>query len=167
MGHGLTGLPPDISLRPATPEDRDFLLETYASTRAEELVLVPWTDAEKTAFLAVQFEAQDRHYRSAYPDGTFDVVLRGGLPIGRLYLARLPGEIQLVDIALLPAHRGAGVGTSLVRAIAAEADDAGLPIRLHVEPWNPARRMYERLGFRSVEVGPVYELMERPANSVS
>jgi ribosomal protein S18 acetylase RimI-like enzyme len=163
----LTTLPLDLVLRPATDGDRDLLRAIYSSTRTEELSIVPWSDADKVSFLAMQFEAQDAYYRLAYPEARFLVVERAGHPIGRLYVARLKDEIRIIDVALLPAHRGSGVGTALLRTVLAEADAAGLPVRLHVEPWNPARRLYERFGFRTVEAGPVYELMECAAPPIS
>jgi ribosomal protein S18 acetylase RimI-like enzyme len=150
-----------IELRPTTADDRDFLFAVYASTRADELSAVPWTDADKAAFVAMQFDAQDRSYRQAYPDARFLVVVRDGIPIGRLYVARLADEIRVIDIALLPGFRGAGVGSRLLAGILAEADAAGLAVRLHVETWNPAVRLYDRLGFRPVGEPGIHQLMER------
>ncbi|HEX6939117.1 MAG TPA: GNAT family N-acetyltransferase, partial [Longimicrobiales bacterium] len=66
------------------------------------------------------------------------------------------------DIALLPEHRGRGIGTALLEALIAEADAAGKPVSIHVEQYNPARRLYARLGFREVEDLGVYVFMERP-----
>ncbi len=143
-------------------EDRPFLFSVYASTRTGELAVVPWTDEQKNAFLLMQFEAQDSWYRQVYPDGKFLVVVREGAPIGRLYVARLLTEVIVVDIALLPDHRGQGIGSRLLADILAEADRDRLPITLHVEPWNPAKRLYERLGFELEEKGEVYDTMVRP-----
>lgn len=125
--------------------------------------MLPWTDEQKQAFLRMQFDAQDAYYRQTYPGARFLVVIRDDNPIGRLYVARLADEMRIIDIALLPAHRRAGIGAQLISDVVAEAAAAGLPLRLHVEPWNPARRLYERLGFRAINTGPVYELMELTA----
>lgn len=163
MAHGLTELPDAVELRPATSDDREFLLGLYASTRAEELAPVPWTDEHKAAFVESQFDAQAAAYEGAYPDGEFLVVLVDGRAAGRLYLGLLPGELRVVDIALLPEHRGRGIGTALVRAVLRRADRDRLRVTLHVEPWNPAKRLYERLGFETVELRGIYELMRRPA----
>lgn len=154
-----------ISLRPAGPADQEFLRTVYGSTRVGELAVVPWTDDEKAAFLDMQFAARDVGYRQAYPDGESLIIVIDGRPIGRLFLARLPDEIRIVDIALLPEHRGAGVGSRLLAEILAEADAAGLAVRLHVESWNPAIRLYERLGFRPVGEPGIYQLMERSPQS--
>lgn len=163
MAHGLSGLPSGVTLRPTGPDDRDFLLGLYATSRADELALVPWSDAEKAAFVEQQFEAQARSYDDAYPDGDFLVVLIDGESAGRLYLGRYSGELRIVDVLLLPAHRGRGIGTALLEAVIRVGDRDGVDVTLHVEPWNPARRLYERLGFESVEVTGIYELMRRRA----
>jgi ribosomal protein S18 acetylase RimI-like enzyme len=163
----LTVDPAVLQLRPATADDRDFLLAVYASTRADELSVVSWTDAGKAAFVAMQFDAQDAYYRQVYPDAQFLVVIRDGEAVGRLSLARLEDEIRIIDLALLPQDRGLGTGSRLLADVMAEADASGLAVRLHVEPWNPAMRLYERLGFRSVaEQGP-YLRMERSPRSAA
>jgi GNAT superfamily N-acetyltransferase len=150
-----------IELRAATDADRAFLLSVYASTRADELAVVPWTDEQKDAFLQMQFEAQDSWYHQIYPDGQFLVIVREGAPAGRLYLAQSDAEIRIIDIALLPEHRGHGIGSRLLADIFAAADDAGLPVALRVEPWNPAKRLYGRLGFELREQEGLYETMVR------
>jgi ribosomal protein S18 acetylase RimI-like enzyme len=138
---------PSITLRPVRGTDHDLLRRVYASMRAEELALVAWTDAEKDAFLRHQFDAQDSYYREHYDGATFDVIEVDGEPVGRLYVARWAEEIRIMDIALLPEHRGAGVGTQLLRALLEEGRAAGKRVSIHVEHENPARQLYERLGF--------------------
>jgi ribosomal protein S18 acetylase RimI-like enzyme len=151
-----------VRLRPAGDADRSFLRQVYASTRADELAMLPWTDEQKAAFITHQFEAQDAHYRTHYTDATFEVIEVGGEPAGRLYVHRGPCEVRIVDIALMPAFRGRGVGTSLLQGLIAEAAGGGRTLSIHVEMSNPARRLYARLGFRPAgEHGP-YVLMERP-----
>ena len=132
----------------------------YASTREEELRLVDWSDAQKAAFVRQQFEAQDAYYRENYDPATFDVIEVDGEPAGRLYVARWEDEIRIIDIALLPEHRGCGVGTALLRELLDEAAEAGKRLSIHVELNNPAQRLYERLGFAPVEERGVYLLME-------
>lgn len=150
----------DVTLRPAGPGDAEFLRLLYASTRDAELALVDWDDAGRAAFLRMQFEAQDRHYRAQFPEARFDVIEREGRPIGRLYVDRSPDEIRVIDIALLPEHRRRGIGTALLRAILEESVRGGRPVRLHVERTSPAARFYERLGFVSLDEGPIYRGLE-------
>jgi len=148
------------SLRPVQAEDEPLLFEIYASTRTEEMDLLAWDESQKEAFLRMQFAAQHQHYRKAFAEGRFDIVLSGERPIGRLYVARGPDEIRIVDIALLPEGRNQGIGSSLLKEILAEAREAGKPVRIHVERNNPALRLYERLGFSRIGDTGVYFLME-------
>lgn len=153
--------PLNIAVRPATAEDRGLLLAAYASTRSDELALVPWSEQEKSAFVAMQFSAQDAWYRRVYPDGEFLVVTRGDEPVGRLYHADLPEEVRLIEMTLLPEHRNQGIGSRLLAQILARADREGRWVRLHVEPWNPALRLYERHGFTLLEERGAYLFLER------
>lgn len=154
-----------MELRTVVPADRPFLRAVYGSTRWEELEATGWSDAEKNAFLDQQFAAQDVHYSNNYDGATFSVIVVDGFPAGRLYVARWPEEIRIIDIALLPSARGRGVGTSLLRALIEEAAAAGKRVSIHVEQENPALRLYERLGFVRVEERGPYYLMELPAPS--
>jgi ribosomal protein S18 acetylase RimI-like enzyme len=70
-------------------------------------------------------------------------------------------EIRIVDIALLPDYRGNGIGTALLRDLFSEADAAGKTVTIHVERFNPALRLYERLGFSVAEDKGVYLFLER------
>jgi ribosomal protein S18 acetylase RimI-like enzyme len=142
-------------------DDRDFLYRVYAGTRLEELELATdWSAEQKEQFLRQQFAAQDAYYRENYPGAEWSVVLRHGEPAGRLYIHRRPAEIRLMEIALLPEHRGGGLGTALLEELMAEARATGRPLTIHVEVYNPALRLYERLGFRKQEDKGVYWLME-------
>ncbi len=153
-------LPPSISFRPITDDDRDFLARLYASTRAEEMAMVPWNQAEKDQFLAFQFAAQHTFYQENFKSASFDVILDAGTPVGRLYLDRRADEHRLIDIALLPEQRDSGLGTQLMAQVLADAAAEGKKVRIHVEQNNPAMRLYKRLGFYQVEDQGVYHLME-------
>jgi ribosomal protein S18 acetylase RimI-like enzyme len=152
-----------LIFRPIKENDLPFLARVYASTRREELASVPWTDAQKTAFLDSQFEAQHAHYQTHYPTASWLVIARGTEPIGRLYLDRWKDEHRLIDIALLPEHRGLGYGTALLRDLIDEAAAAGRALSIHVEKNNPAMALYRRLGFRQVGEHGVYDLLATPA----
>ena len=148
-------------LRPVGDSDRAFLVDLYASVREPELAHVPWDDNMKRAFVEHQFAAQDTHYRAHYPGATLDVVEVDGEPAGRLYVHRGPSDIRIMDVALVPAYRGRGIGTTLLRGLIAEAEGSGRKLSIHVEMNNRARRLYERLGFRAAGEHGVYVLMER------
>jgi ribosomal protein S18 acetylase RimI-like enzyme len=140
-----------LALRPVEPTDDEFLYRVYAGTRTEELAPVPWDETQKQAFLRSQFDAQSRWYREHYARATYELILIDGEPAGRLYVHRGETEIRIVDIALLPEHRGNGVGTSLLNEVLAEAEASGRRVTIHVERFNPALRLYERLGFAVAE----------------
>lgn len=138
----------------------DFLFRVYADSRAEEMALIAdWSEEQKDEFLRFQFRAQHSHYQSNYPDARYDLILEGGRPIGRLYVCDLEEEIRLMDIALLAAERGRGVGTELVKALLDRAAVLGKIVSLHVEEQNPAKHLYERLGFEDIDDVSFYKLM--------
>jgi ribosomal protein S18 acetylase RimI-like enzyme len=149
-----------IHLRPITPEDESFLARLYASTREQELAQINWSEEQKALFCRMQFNAQTTDYQRNYPDASFDVIERDGVAAGRLLVLRSDDAVHVIDIALLPEHRGAGIGTKFLRELQDEAKSAGKKLSIHVEQFNPARRLYERLGFKQVEEKGVYLLME-------
>ena len=152
-------------MRPVEEADRAFLVELYGSTRSDELDQVQWQPGAREAFVDQQFSAQDAHYRANYPGATLDVIEVDGAPAGRLYVHRGPSDIRIMDIALAPSFRGRGIGTALLRDLMAEADGSGRKLSIHVEMNNPARSLYDRLGFEPAGEHGVYVLMERPPAS--
>src|SRR5215212_1987638 len=150
----------NITLRPVGPDDLDFLIEVYGSTRAEELALVPWTNEQSQAFIRSQFNAQQDHYAQKYPEARHDIILFESRQVGRLYVARLDQEIRIVDITLLPAERNAGIGGYLIRQLLIEAERTGRAVRIYVEEFNPSLRLFERLGFSRSEQQGIHLLME-------
>jgi ribosomal protein S18 acetylase RimI-like enzyme len=146
----------DLRLRPALPDDEEFLFGLYAATRAAELDRIGWDAATRAAFLRMQFSAQSIHYASHFPDAQSSVIELNGLKVGRLQVHRQEGGIHLVDIALLPEHRHRGIGTALVRELLDEAAARQCAVTLHVECSNPARAWYARLGFAEVDAHAVY-----------
>lgn len=152
------------TLRPCRPDDDAFLRSVYASVRADEIALTGWDDAQAQAFLRMQFDAQHHHYRTHNPDARFDVIESDGIPAGRLYVARAADYVHVIDIALLPAWRGRGIGTALLRALMDEAAGAHRYVSIHVEINNPAQALYARLGFQEVSTAGLYRLLVwRPA----
>lgn len=150
-----------VSVRPEREEDIPFIRRLYCEMRWAELAAVQdWSDEQKIGFLAQQYEAQRQHYARAYYDAEFLVIERAGEPIGRLYLYRGdPKDIRIVDIGLLIAARNHGLGRAIIEAVFDEARAGGRTVSIHVEVFNPARRLYDRLGFvEEGEHGP-YRLM--------
>ncbi|MEK8021356.1 MAG: GNAT family N-acetyltransferase [Candidatus Parabeggiatoa sp.] len=151
--------PNQITKRPIETSDMPFLQHLYGTIREQELTVVDWTDEQKAAFIAQQFQAQHHHYTTYYYDAAFELLLLDNQPIGRLYVHRRPSEICIMDIALLPAYCNQGLGSFLIKQIMAEATAHNQKVSLHVEPYNPALRLYQRLDFQYIEQNGAYDLM--------
>jgi ribosomal protein S18 acetylase RimI-like enzyme len=154
-----------ITLRDATAEDEAFLRQVYACTRAEEMALVPWTDEQREAFLRFQFDAQDSYYRSQFPEAAYQIILKDGAPVGRLYVYRNSTDMRILDITILPEHRAAGVGTSLIRGLQAEAEESNQPLNIWVENFNRSQSLFKRLGFLIVQEEGYNNLLEYRAET--
>jgi ribosomal protein S18 acetylase RimI-like enzyme len=135
-----------ITLRPVVAEDREFLYGVFASSRAD-LALLP------EALVRMQFDAQD----AACSRARRSVVVVDGVDAGRLYV---DGE-HVVEITLLPQFRGQGIGTALLEGLMDER------VSLSVSVVNPARALYERLGFRVVSDDGAYLSMVWTPRTVS
>jgi RimJ/RimL family protein N-acetyltransferase len=149
-----------ITLRPVTPADKSLLLELYASTRADEMALLPWSNEQKQAFVLTQFNAQQQHYQKTYPGANHNIILFDDRMVGRLYVARLETEIRIVDITLHPRDRNRGIGSNLLRSLLGDALGCGKLLRIYVESFNPSLRLFERLGFSRSEEQGIHILME-------
>jgi len=150
----------NVSLRTITPADEPVVRAVYASTRDAEMAIVPWDDAFKQQFLDMQHRAQAYHYATHNPDADYDLVLLDGEPVGRLYVDRTTEHIELLDIALLAPYRARGIGSLLLRGLMEEARREDRAVRCHVERFNRAWQLYERLGFRFLADAGMYAQLE-------
>lgn len=150
-----------VSARPIEPQDQELLFRIYASTRQEEMRLVPWSDAEKEAFLRSQAFAQHTHYQNYFPDAEYLVLEQNSAPIGRLYVHITSKSLHIIDIALLPEHRNRGIGSAILTSLIHRANQGRLDITLYVEYNNPAQRLYARHQFEKVEDAGINHLLAR------
>ncbi len=150
-----------VTRRPAQENDLPFLLIVYGSTRAEEMAQLPWSDDEKSAFLKSQLESQHAYYAQVFPSADREVLLVDGEPAGRFYVDRGQNEIHVIDIALLPPFRNRGIGSHLLGEILAEGARSGVKVTIYVEKNNPAKRLYQRLGFEVIDQDDVYYLLAK------
>jgi len=149
-----------IATAPAGAEDEPFLFEVYVGARIGDFEALGWTETQVRALLHMQYEAQRVSYRRHYPTLLHEKVLEDGVPIGRMMTFEGEDELRIVDLALLPAYRGRGIGRGLIERVQKQAASSGKPLRLRVATDNPARRLYERLHFRIYEEIPPYVAME-------
>lgn len=152
----------EVALRAVQPEDGDFLLRVYAASRADEMALVDWDEAQKMAFLRSQFEAQAAQYHARFPDAEYSVILFQDQPVGRFWIGSTPEQIRLLDIAILPEFQNRGIGATLLKSLLAESEQRNLPLRHMVFKMNTdALRFYARFGFSPIEDVGAYIHMER------
>jgi ribosomal protein S18 acetylase RimI-like enzyme len=149
-----------VALRNESSADDSFLRALYASVRQDELDGCGWPPAQRDAFLAQQFEAQTRTYRSAFSDAQFSIITLKDQPVGRIIVHRAASEIRMVDLALLPEYRNRGIGTQLLRELFAEAGRANKPVRLRVHHGSRAAHLYERLGFQKTDGTGIHDHYE-------
>lgn len=153
-----------ISLRPITDEDVSFLCKVYGSTREKELRQVEyWTEVQKQEFINQQFAAQHEYYQKNYIGGDFYVIEFKKEDIGRLYIHGnfQNAGIRIIDIAILPNWQNQAIGSSLLKDILLIAENTNRHVSIHVESFNPAKKLYEKLGFKKIsETNGVYHLME-------
>jgi ribosomal protein S18 acetylase RimI-like enzyme len=153
-----------VTLCAASDADQDFLLSVFASTRSDELAALAFDPNLAQTFARMQFSMQQQNYRARYPEAENKIILKDGVPVGRMLVDRNDDGITLVDIALLPDYRGSGIGSALIQTLLDEATAAQKAVQLSVYKINPAVRLYERLGFSYVADDEVYfEMIRRPA----
>lgn len=153
----------EIQLTNTSERDISFLEEVYIQSRWDELAQVAyWSEDQKRDFLISQFHAQKKHYDQHYVHARFSIILVRQERAGRLYLYPAGGELRIVDISLLPKFRRKGIGSSILKDLIDISDRFQVDLTIHVEMFNPAMALYERLGF-IVEGEPngVYRFLRR------
>lgn len=148
-----------VSYRPFSDDDLPFVSALYASTRREEVAATGWPPEMQEQFLAQQAAAQHSHYALHFADAEWLIIEREGEAIGRLYLREMPADLHIVDISLMPASRGQGIGGAILEDTLALARGRDNGVTIHVERNNPARSLYARLGFEIIEEKGIYDLL--------
>jgi ribosomal protein S18 acetylase RimI-like enzyme len=146
-------------LRPASDADESLLRTLFATERRAQILAAGLEQQVADQLLELQYCAQRQQYQAAFPAADSAVIEIDGVPSGRLLVERRPGEIHVVDIALLPGSRGHGIGAVLLRRLQDEATHAGRRLTLRVARDNAARRLYDRLGFTELVGDDVYLVM--------
>lgn len=151
--------------RPVTAADKKFLFELYASERAEELATTQWGPTQRAAFLQSQFETRLNGYRMHFPQARHVIVCTGKTAIGVLTTHDSADEVRLLDLALLPTYRNAGIGKHIVRGVQEGARASGKPLRLHVPKMSRAVRFFAGLNFAPAgSNGPYLKMEWSPAS---
>jgi GNAT superfamily N-acetyltransferase len=145
-----------ISLRPAIGEDYDLLWWLHCVT------MRPYV--EKTWGWDEQWQA--RYFRDHFDPTTRQVIEGDGESIGCISVERREDCIFLTALEIAPDYQSRGIGTKLIQALCDEADDRSVPVELQVLKVNPARRLYEWLGFAVVGETETHYLMRRSLERV-
>lgn len=141
-----------IEQRPATENDIPFLLSLRLATMERHL-------AASGASLS-----EDVHRdRVMYHFNCARILTCDGEPVGLLKVRRTPDEWEIVQIQLSEHLQGQGLGRALLEQVIADATAANASLRLSVLKANPARHLYERLGFRLVGEDALEYFLQRPA----
>ena len=155
-----------IQLRPVEEADNLFIVSVYRSTREMELSYTNWPEIQKQAFISMQLAAQHAAYKKVFPGAQFQVIEFKKKEAGRFYTWENELEIRLIDITLLPAFRGKGIGTKLLRMLVDKANLENKKVSLHVEADNPALNLYRRMGFVFIKNNGRHLYMEwQPASA--
>jgi GNAT superfamily N-acetyltransferase len=149
-----------LQTTPFCSADEPFLFELYTSTRAAELQSFGWDEAMQHTFLTMQWTAQQRSYAAQYPNADHRIIIFRNVRTGRILVSRTEAELHLIDLTLLPTCCNQGIGTTLLHDLQSEATAANKPLRLSVLKTNPAKRLYERLGFITTGDNGLYDFME-------
>ncbi len=142
-----------VTLRPATEDDLEF---AFAALRAamRTYVEATWGPWDETW--------QHRLFADTFVPATHQIIEQSGRAVGCLAVEDKPDHVFLARIFLLPEAQGQGIGTGLVGRICESANRRGLPVVLTILKVNPARRLYERLGFTVVSATETHFRMECP-----
>jgi GNAT superfamily N-acetyltransferase len=130
-----------VTLRPATSADRAFVESTYFESHR-------WVI--ERLFGRRGDAVERRKFAERYDEGNSSIVVVEGQDAGWLSVSRKDDAIELSQIYLSPDWQNRGIGTFLIRRLIDEAAASSVPLRLSTAKINPARRLYERLGFRVI-----------------
>lgn len=140
-----------LTLRRATARDADFAFQVLKETMREYVIATwgAWWEDESRRETVEQVST-----------GRTDVIELDQVPIGVQLVDRFETHIQLVQLYIAKEFQRRGFGTQLLKSLFEIARGSNLPIRLRVLAVNPARSLYERLGFVVVETTPERLFME-------
>lgn len=145
----------DVELRPATSEDLDFLYHVHRAAM-RDYVAQTWGWDEQW---------QREHFRQHFDPSEAEIIRFGGQDVGYITVDHREDELFLANIAILPEYQNLGIGTFLIRKVLAEAKQLGRPATLQVLKVNPARSLYEQLGFVAVgETATHYVMRATPVS---
>lgn len=146
-------------------EDQLWKLIFFDSVRSHfDILNLPEEDLNR--LLSGQYAAQTADYRSNYPKASNQIIVFDGADAGRVIWSTENGDLHLIDIVVLTEYRGKGIGGAVLNWFFEKSRNGQMPVRFCVEKGNRAMRLYERLGFRTVEdLNSHFQMEWRPEKS--
>ncbi len=130
----------NIALRKALLADYEFARHVHhRAMRPYVERLYGWDDADQANRFRDKFSLEGAH-----------VIVRDRLDCGWLQIFDGEEGVYLRQIFILPEHQNQGIGTAILTWLIAGWRASGKAAGLGVMKNNPARRLYERLGFEVV-----------------
>ena len=139
----------DLRLRPAEQSDYSFALALYLEGAKEHLSKIDRWDEDRIVAL----------FREGYKQGRTRIICVDGQVVGFIQVVDFADRLYLRQIHLIDGFRGRGIGSTLIRAELERGVESGRPVTLDVMHGNPARRLYQKLGFESTGKDPDKEQM--------
>lgn len=144
-----------FSLRPVTNDDQEFLYRLFAETNANTFEAAGLDRQQIDSLLRMQFQAQHQQYQQSFPNSEDFVIESGRECVGRLWLCEHEPDFRIVDIRLLRDFQNRGIGSQVIRHCIQQAETQRKDLRLSVANNNPARHIYERLGFQGQQTNGI------------
>ena len=143
-----------LKTRNATDSDKGFLWKLkVASMRQYVEQVYGWDDT-------VQYE----YFENSFHPENIKIIQVDGQDMGMYELQERDEDWFLARIEILPEFQRKGIGTKVIQGIIQEAKGTNKPLDLQVFKVNPARKLYERLGFIKVGENKIHIQMHSPNN---
>ena len=102
---------------------------------------------------------QEARFFEKFDPLQWQIIIVDDQDVGALQMWREEAEVILGNVQIAPEYQNRGLGSAVIRDILAEAGRDALPVTLCILWVNPAKRLYERLGFAVVAETPTHYKM--------
>lgn len=129
-----------LQTRKTTASDFDFIYDLHRQTF--------YSYVEQT--WGWQEEVQCAGMREEFDSLLFEIACYQSTDIGVISVIEKEDVLFLNYLAILPLYQGKGFGTQILHKLLEQAAERGISVKLNVMRVNPAKTLYERVGFRMV-----------------
>ncbi len=143
-----------ISLREATNLDKEFVYKVLRSASID-YVIKTWGLWDEVR--------QKKNFSNKYDPASVRIIRYGACEVGFVAVRYNVDEIFISELNILPEYQNRGIGSHILNNLLNKAAGEGLNVGMQVLKVNPARRLYERLGFTYCGETGTHYLMEKKA----